>query len=258
MKHKTGSTVEGHKVVSHEAWLKARTAFLAKEKEFTRLRDELSGHLRELPWEVVTKEYVFDGPNGKETLADLFEGRSQLIVYHFMFEPHDKAGCPHCSLRADGFNGINAHLKRNDVTMIAISRAPYEKLAAYKKRMGWEFKWVSSGGSDFNFDYYVSFTPEDIAKGKTFFNYAVQDPSRSEREGHSVFYKDKHGDIFHTYSCYARGNEPFNIHYQYLDTVPKGRNENGRGPFWVRRHDEYESDAHGGKASASHDAKKRP
>ena len=246
MKHNTQTTVEGHKVLSHEDWLKARTAFLAKEKEFTRLRDELNGQLRDLPWEAVTKDYVFEGPNGKETLADLFEGRSQLIVYHFMFKPGDKAGCPHCSLRADGFNGVNAHLKHRDVTMIAVSRAPYEKLAAYKNRMSWDFKWVSSHDSDFNFDYYVSFTPEDAAKGKTFFNYAMQDPGHSEREGHSVFYKDGRGNIFHTYSTFARGNESFNIHYHYLDIVPKGRNENGRGPFWVRRHDEYEQESHGG------------
>jgi predicted dithiol-disulfide oxidoreductase (DUF899 family) len=241
MTHNTQTTIEGHKILSREDWLKARTAFLAKEKELTRLRDELNGHLRELPWEAVTKEYVFEGPNGKETLADLFEGRSQLIVYHFMFGARDKAGCPHCSLRADGFNGVNVHLKHNDVTMIAVSRAPYEKLAAYKKRMGWDFKWVSSHDSDFNSDYYVLFTPEEVAKGKAFFNYAMQNPGHSEREGHSVFYKDERGNIFHTYSTYARGNESFNIHYHYLDIVPKGRNENGRGPFWVRRHDEYEA-----------------
>jgi predicted dithiol-disulfide oxidoreductase (DUF899 family) len=187
----------------------------------------------------VSKEYVFDGPNGKETLRDLFEGRSQLIVYHFMFSPEGSAGCPHCSLRADGFNGINVHLKERDVTMIAVSRGPYEKLAAYKERMGWGFKWVSSGNSDFNFDFHVSFKPEEMATGQAFFNYAIQNPGPADREGHSVFYKDERGDVFHTYSCYSRGNELFNIHYHYLDIVPKGRDENGRGPYWVRRQDEY-------------------
>jgi predicted dithiol-disulfide oxidoreductase (DUF899 family) len=228
-----------HKVVSETEWLKARKRLLAKEKKFTRMADEFSAERRNLPWVKVSKKYEFDGPNGKQTLAELFEGRSQLIVYHFMFGPDDKMGCPHCSLRADCFNGINVHLKHRDVTMIAVSRAPYKKLAAYKKRMGWDFKWVSSGNTDFNFDYYVSFTPESIAKGKAFFNYAVQDPGPPEREGHSVFYMDQRGDVFHTYSCYTRGNELFNIHYHYLDIVPKGRDEKGRGPFWVKRHDEY-------------------
>jgi predicted dithiol-disulfide oxidoreductase (DUF899 family) len=232
--------IKNHQVVSEAEWLKARKKLLVKEKKFTRMQDELGLERRKLPWVKLTKKYEFDGPKGKETLADLFEGRSQLVIYHFMFEPEDEAGCPHCSLRADGFNGINVHLKHRDVTMIAVSRAPYKKLAAYKKRMGWSFKWVSSGNTDFNFDYHVSFTPEEMATGKTFFNYAMQDPQHSEREGHSVFYKDKRGDIFHSYSCYTRGNEMFNIHYHYLDTVPKGRDENGRGPFWVQRHDEYD------------------
>jgi predicted dithiol-disulfide oxidoreductase (DUF899 family) len=233
--------VSKHKVVSEVEWLKARKKLLIKEKKLTRMQDELNLERRSLPWVKVTMDYVFDGPNGQETLADLFEGRSQLIIYHFMFGPEDKAGCPHCSLRADCFNGINVHLKHRDVTMIAVSRAPYERLAAYKKQMGWSFKWVSSGNTDFNFDYHFSFTPEEMAEGKAFFNYAMQDPGHSEREGHSVFYKDKRGDIFHTYACYTRGNELFNSHYHYLDVVPKGRDENGRGPFWVRRHDAYDS-----------------
>jgi len=233
------SNVEHHTVVSREDWLKARKKLLLKEKKLTRIQDDLSLERRRLPWVKVTEKYVFDGPKGKETLADLFEGRSQLVIYHFMFTPDDKAGCPHCSLRADGFNGINVHLKHRDVTMIAVSRAPYKKLAAYKKRMGWTFKWVSSGETDFNFDYHVSFTPEEMATGKTFFNYKMQDPGPSEREGHSVFYKDKRGDVYHSYSCYSRGNDMLNVHYHYLDMVPKGRDEDGRGPFWVRRHDEY-------------------
>jgi predicted dithiol-disulfide oxidoreductase (DUF899 family) len=241
-------TTENRKIVSQEQWLEARKRLLAKEKEFMRMQDELNLERRSLPWVKVTKAYLFDGPNGKETLGDLFEGRSQLIIYHFMFGPNDKAGCPHCSLRADGFNSINAHLKHRDVTMIAVSRAPYEKLAAYKKRMGWGFNWVSSGNTDFNFDLHVSFTPEEMTAGTAFFNYTTQNPGPPEREGHSVFYKDDSDDVFHTYSCYSRGNELFNIHYHYLDVVPKGRDENGRGPFWVRRHDEYEADPSGAGA----------
>jgi predicted dithiol-disulfide oxidoreductase (DUF899 family) len=237
---KMNEGVAKYKVVSEAEWLKAREKLLIKEKEFTRLQEELNLERSSLPWVKVTKEYVFEGPKGKQRLADLFEGRSQLIIYHFMFGPDDKAGCPQCSLRADGFNGINGHLKHRDTTMIAVSRAPSEKLAAYKQRMGWSFPWVSSGGSDFNFDYHVSFTPQETEKKKAFFNYAIQDPGHSEREGHSVFYKDESGNVFHSYSCYARGNEIFNIHYHYLDVTPKGRDENGRGPFWVRRHDEYD------------------
>jgi predicted dithiol-disulfide oxidoreductase (DUF899 family) len=230
---------KNHRVVSRGEWLKARQQLLAKEKTMTRLQDELSEERRNLPWVQVDKEYAFDGPNGVETLAELFEGRSQLVIYHFMFGPDDNVGCPHCSLRADGFDGINIHLKHRDVTMIAVSRAPYERLAAYRKRMGWGFKWVSSAKSDFNFDFHVSFTPGELAKKEAFFNYALQDPGPSEREGHSVFFKDEHGNVFHTYSCYARGNDMLNIHYHYLDMVPKGRDENGRGPYWVRRRDEY-------------------
>ncbi len=232
--------IKNHPVVSHEEWLRARTAFLAKEKEFTRLQDEINQQRRALPWEAVTKQYVFDGPDGKQTLAELFDGRSQLIVYHFMFGPGDDQGCPHCSLRADGFNGIGGHLKHRDVTMIAISRAPYAKLEAYKKRMGWNFRWVSSGGTDFNFDHQASFTPEEFANKKAFFNFTIKNPDHTEREGHSVFYKDESGAIFHTYSCYERGNEMLNAHYHYLDMVPKGRDEGDRGPFWVRRHDQYD------------------
>src|ERR1700676_2895268 len=227
-----------HEVVSEAEWLKARKKLLSKEKKFTRMQDELSLERRSLPWVKVTKNYVFDGPKGKETLADLFEERSQLVIYHFMFAPDDKAGCPHCSLRADGFNGINEHLKQRDVTMIAVSRAPYKKLEAYKKRMGWSFKWVSTGDTDFNFDYHVAFTPDEMAKKKAFFNYTMQDPGPPDREGHSVFFRGKRGEIFHSYSCYDRGNDMLNIHYHYLDMVPKGRDENGRGPYWVRRRDE--------------------
>ncbi|HET9803379.1 MAG TPA: thioredoxin family protein [Candidatus Acidoferrum sp.] len=233
------TNLSNHSIVSTEEWIKARQKLLAKEKQFTQMQDQLNEERRSLPWVKVTKNYVFQGPNGDETLADLFEGRSQLIIYHFMFGPDDKSGCPHCSLRADGFNGVNVHLKHRDVNMIAVSRAPYEKLAAYKERMGWGFKWVSSGKTDFNFDFQASFTPEEIKAGKAFFNFTIQNPGPPDREGHSVFYRDESGSIFHTYSCYIRGNELFNIHYHYLDVVPKGRDEGGRGPFWVRRRDEY-------------------
>lgn len=229
-----------HPIVSHEQWLDARRALLEKEKEFTRMGDELSRQVRELPWEAVTKEYAFEGRDGRETLSDLFAGRSQLVIYHFMFHPDDKAGCPHCSLRADGFNGIGPHLNQRDVTMVVVSRAPYAKLAEYQKRMGWTFKWVSSGDSDFNYDYCVSFTPEQMETKTAFYNFTIRDSKAREREGHSIFYKDESGAIYHTYSCYDRGNDKLNIHYHYLDLVPKGRDEGGRGPYWVRRRDEYD------------------
>jgi predicted dithiol-disulfide oxidoreductase (DUF899 family) len=226
-------------VVSREQWLAARTALLAKEKALTRLQDDLSRQRRELPCVRVDKPYVFNGANGRQSLADLFGGRSQLVTYHFMFGPDDEAGCRHCSLRADGFNGIGVHLNQRDVTLVVVSRAPYAKLAAYQKRMGWNFTWVSSGDSDFNFDYHVSFTPEEMAQKHAVYNFTVQHPKAPEREGHSVFFKDERGAVFHTYSCYDRGNDMLNIHYHYLDIVPKGRDEGGRGPYWVRRHDEY-------------------
>jgi len=228
-----------HNVVTSDEWIEARKRLLIKEKEFTHLRDQLNQLRRELPWEAVPKQYLFDGPDGKQTLAELFDGRSQLVVYHFMFGPPWDAGCPHCSHWADSFNGIIVHLNHRDVSMIAVSRAPYEKLAAYKRRMGWTFKWVSSSDTDFNFDYHVSFASEEIARKKTFYNYAVQEQDSTEREGVSVFFKDAAGRLFHTYSTYARGIDLLSVDYNYLDLVPKGRDENGRGPFWVRRHDEY-------------------
>ncbi|HEX9132876.1 MAG TPA: DUF899 family protein, partial [Ktedonobacteraceae bacterium] len=187
------SSIKAHPVVSHEEWLSARMAFLAKEKEFTRLRDELSRQRRELPWEKVDKQYIFDGPGGKETLAELFENRSQLIVYHFMFAPDWDEGCPHCSFWADNFNGISVHLNHRDVTFVAISRAPLTKIESFKKRMGWNFKWVSSFQSDFNFDYQASFIPEEVQSGTAFYNYRRMDPHDTDREGTSVFYKDESG-----------------------------------------------------------------
>jgi predicted dithiol-disulfide oxidoreductase (DUF899 family) len=231
--------IEDHPVVSHDEWLAARTEFLAKEKEFTRLRDELNRQRRELPWEIVEKEYVFEGADGKQTLPELFDGRSQLIVYHFMFDPGWEAGCPHCSFWADNFNPIVVHLNQRDVTMIAVSRAPYAKLAAYQKRMGWDFKWVSSSGTDFNFDYRVSFTADDLEKKDAVYNFKTIRPGMPEREGASVFYMNPEGRVFHTYSTYARGIDMLNTAYHYLDLAPKGRDEGGRTQFWVRRHDEY-------------------
>ena len=228
-----------HQVVSHDEWLAARRRLLEKEKEFTRQGDEFSRQVRDLPWEAVTKEYVFDGQNGRETLQDLFGGRSQLVVYHFMFHPDDKVGCPHCSLRADGFSGVIPHLNQRDVTMVVVSRAPYSKLVDYQKRMGWNFKWVSSGGSDFNFDFQASFTDQAVAEKSAFYNFKRQDPGMSDREGLSVFFKDADGSVFHTYSTYARGIDIINTAYNTLDLTPKGRDEGDRGPFWVRRHDEY-------------------
>jgi predicted dithiol-disulfide oxidoreductase (DUF899 family) len=228
-----------HPVVSRSDWLAARKKLLEKEKAFTKARDALSAERRALPWVKIDKPYDFNGPNGKETLADLFDGRSQLIVYHFMFGPDWDAGCPHCSHWADNFNGIIVHLNQRDVTMVAVSRAPYAKLAAYKKRMGWSFKWLSSSETDFNFDFHVSFTPEQQSKKEAFYNFTQQDPGVSEREGVSVFSKDSSGAVFHTYSTYARGIDMMSADYHYLDLVPKGRDEGGRGPYWVRCHDEY-------------------
>jgi predicted dithiol-disulfide oxidoreductase (DUF899 family) len=228
-----------HKIVSRDEWLALRTGLLAKEKEFTKARDDLSRQHRELPWVKVDQPYAFEGPDGPQTLAELFDGRSQLIVYHFMFGPEWQAGCPHCSHWADSFNGIIVHLNQRDVSMVAVSRARLAKLTAYKKRMGWTFKWVLSFGSDFNFDYRVSFTPEEMAAKRVLYNFEMQDPHASEREGVSVFFKDAAGAVFHTYSTYARGIDMLNTDYNYLDLVPKGRDERDRGPFWVRRHDEY-------------------
>ncbi|MGA2890523.1 MAG: thioredoxin family protein [Terracidiphilus sp.] len=229
------------KVATHAEWLAARKEFLAKEKEFTRLRDELSRQRRELPWEKVEKPYVFDGPKGKETLAELFDGRSQLIVYHFMLGPGWKEGCPSCSYLADHFDGSTVHLANRDVTLAVISHAPFQEIEAFKKRMGWHFHWVSSFNSDFNYDYHVSFTPEERAKGKVNYNYESMAFPSEEGPGLSVFLKDSNGDIFHTYSSYARGLDIIVGTYNFLDMTPKGRNEEGlkHTMAWVRHHDKY-------------------
>ncbi len=234
--------MEDHPVVSRADWLIARTELLAKEKEFTRLRDELSRQRRALPWVKVEKEYVFDGPQGKETLSQLFAGRSQLIVYHFMYHPSWEEGCRHCSFWADNFNGIPVHLAHRDVTFITVSKARRAELEAFQKRMGWSFKWVSGFDNDFGRDYHVSFTPEEMLKGEMFYNYRVGPFPREEAVGISVFYKNPAGEVFHTYSCYSRGVDMMNGAYHYLDLVPKGRDEAGL-PFtqaWVRHHDRYD------------------
>ncbi|MGD9477334.1 DUF899 domain-containing protein [Shinella sp. G-2] len=230
-----------HEIVSQEEWLTARKALLAMEKEETKLRDKVRAERLALPWVRVDKSYTFETPEGRKALADLFDGRSQLIVYHFMYGPDWEAGCPGCSFMADHIDGMLPHLNHHDVTMIAVSRAPLEKLAAYKKRMGWKFPWFSSFGSDFNFDYHVSFTREELASGKVNYNYretASQD-AHDELPGLSAFFRDEDGTVYHTYSDYARGGEEALGTLMILDRAPKGRNETGTLSF-VKRKDEYD------------------
>jgi predicted dithiol-disulfide oxidoreductase (DUF899 family) len=237
---KTNALEVAH-VVPQAEWLAARKDLLRKEKEFTRLRDELSRERRELPWEKVENSYVFDGPKGKETLADLFGGRSQLIVYHFMFGPEWKEGCPSCSLYADTMDGAVVHLAQRDTTLLAISRARLSEIEGFRKRMGWRFKWVSSLENDFNFDYGVSFSKDELAEGKVYYNYGLTEFPSEEAPGASVFYKNRAGEIFHTYSVYARGLDLLIGTYNHLDLVPKGRDEDAL-PYtmaWVRHHDRY-------------------
>jgi len=232
-----------HPIVSRDEWIVARKQLLNREKELTRLRDRVNAERRELPWVKVDKPYVFDGPDGRETFADLFAGRSQLIVQHFMLGPDWEEGCVGCSFGADHVDGALVHLVNHDVMFVAISRAPWAKIEAFRKRMGWRFKWVSSFGGDFNYDYHVSFTPEEEARGKVYYNYEVQDFQSDELPGTSVFYKDWAGSIFHTYSSYGRGDELLVGAYNYLDLTPKGRNETGPAgdlTDWVKHHDKYE------------------
>lgn len=234
--------IEGHEIVSRERWIETRKQLLVREKEFTKARDRLSQERRNLPWERVEKEYPFDGPHGTETLADLFDRRSQLVVYHFMFDPSWEAGCKGCSFWADNFERNVVHLAHRDVTLIAVSRAPLAKLDAFKKRLGWSFKWVSSQNSDFNFDYQVSSTTEALAADETIYNYEPRTSRMTELPGISVFYKDGDSAIFHTYSTYARGLDMLNAAYHYLDIVPKGRDEREKPAMsWLRLRDSYES-----------------
>jgi len=231
-----------HRIVSREEWIGARVEHLAREKEFTRLRDQLSRQRRDLPWVKVDKAYVFDGPRGPESLADLFERRSQLVVQHFMFDPSWDEGCKSCSFWVDNFDGIVVHLNHRDVSFALVSRAPIATLEAYKKRMGWSVRWVSSLHNDFNRDYHVSFTPEELQSGQAYYNYANGSFPVAEAPGISVFYKDADGAIYHTYSCYARGLDMLNGAYHLLDMVPRGRDEASlsHSMEWLRHHDRYE------------------
>ncbi len=231
------------KVASRAEWLAARKELLIKEKRLTRERDALNVERRQLPMVKLGKEYVFDAPGGKETLADLFGGRSQLIVNHFMLGPGWNEGCVGCSFGADHFEGALVHLEHHDVSLVAISRAPLPEIEAYRKRMGWRFKWVSSYGSDFNYDFNVSFREDEIAKGRVYYNYTMREFQSEELPGLSVLYKNDRGELFHTYSTFARGAEEMLTAYVFLDLTPKGRNETGPNydlTDWVRRHDQYD------------------
>jgi predicted dithiol-disulfide oxidoreductase (DUF899 family) len=235
------SQIEHPKVVGRAEWLEARKELMKKEKDLMRQKDAVSAERRKLPWVRVEKEYVFDTPSGKKTLADLFEGRSQLIVYHFMFGPEWQEGCPSCSFNMDHADGALVHLAQRDVTLTAVSRAPLSKIEAFKTRMGWRFPWASSNQNDFNRDFHVSFTKDEMGKGKVYYNYDMREFPSEEAPGISVFYKDAAGEIFHTYSTYARGTEVVVNTYNYLDLVPKGRDEDALAftMSWVRHHDRY-------------------
>ncbi len=232
-----------HAIVSEQQWLEARKALLAKEKEFSRARDELNRQRRALPWVRVDKNYVFDGPQGPVALTNLFGGKSQLLIYHFMLGPSWAKGCPSCSFLADHFDGATIHLAQRDVTLVVVSRAPLPEIEAYRRRMGWQFPWVSSHGNGFNFDYHVSFTPDEQARGEANYNYSIGKFPSEEAPGISAFIKDETGAVFHTYSAYARGLDTLIGTYNFLDMAPNGRDEDSL-PWtmaWVRRHDEYES-----------------
>jgi predicted dithiol-disulfide oxidoreductase (DUF899 family) len=244
--------MQPHAIVSREEWIAARKVHLAHEKEYTQARDRLSAERRALPWVKVDKSYVFDGPNGKQTLGDLFAGRNQLVVQHFMFAPDWNEGCKSCSFWADGFERMIPHLAARDTTLVAISRAPLEKLEAFKQRMGWTFDWLSSAHNDFNYDYAVSFTPQEIAEGAKVYNFGTSGFGVEEAPGISVFFRDEAGNIFHTYSCFARGLDMMNAAYHYLDLTPLGRHEEGL-PYpmdWLRLRDQYQPAA--GAAAGCH------
>ena len=234
-------STEKHPVVSADQWVAQRKKLLAREKELTRLQDRIARARRALPWVRVEKNYVFDTPEGKRTLADLFEGRSQLMVQHFMFGPGWEQGCPSCSFMADHSAGMNLHLVHRDITLIAISRAPLADIQRFRQRMGWQFNWVSSNGNDFNYDFHVSFTAEERAGEKVYYNYVMQNFPAEEAPGISVFYKDDTGSVFHTYSTFGRGVEVMMGTYDMLDLAPGGRDEEpGQGMGWLRHHDRYE------------------
>ena len=231
------------RIVSQEQWLAARRKYLEKEKELMRLQDELARQRRALPWVKVDKEYTFQGPHGKETLSQLFDGRSQLIIQHFMFGPGWPEGCVGCSFKADHVDSANQHLMHHDVSFVSVSRATLPEIEAFKKRMGWNFKWVSSYESDFNFDFHVSF-PKHGTNDKVYYNYKMIPFESEELPGTSIFYKDEQGTVYHTYSSYGRGDESLVGASAYLDMTPLGRNENGPNKDltdWVRHHDKYET-----------------
>lgn len=236
-----------HQVVSRADWIEARRTLLAEEKKFFQLHDRLKEKRRALPWVEIEKKYVFEGPNGDESLAELFGGKSQLIIYHFMFGPDDDEGCPHCSFWADHYDGVNLHIGQRDTSLVMVSRAPRKKIRAFQKRMGWKFKWLSSAGGDFNYDFHASFTPAQIAAGDATYNYAEIHPEHTDmndREGVSAFYLDSAGAIYHTYSTFARGIDLLNTTYNFLDLTAKGRDENpDASQDWVRHHDKYPSGA---------------
>jgi predicted dithiol-disulfide oxidoreductase (DUF899 family) len=235
----SNSTITSHPVVSHEQWVTERKKLLAREKELTHLRDQIARERRALPWARVDKIYSFDAPEGARTLADLFEGRRQLLVQHFMLGPGWEEGCPSCSFMADHIDGMNVHLADRDVTLVAISRAPLREIERFRQRMGWNFRWVSSFDGDFNYDFGVSFRPQEV-KQQVYYNYGVQPYECDELLGISVFYKGEAGEIFHTYSTYRRGVEAMMGTYALLDLTPKGRDEPHGGMAWVRHHDRYE------------------
>ncbi len=242
-----------HPVVSRDEWLGKRIELLKEEKELTRRKDEISRKLRELPWVRIGKDYRFQAPDGEKSLADLFGGKSQLVIQHFMLGPGWEEGCPSCSFMADHTDGMTPHLAARDVTMLAVSRAPLEEIEVFKKRMGWRFPWVSSHGCDFNFDFHVSFTEEQIAGGEVEYNYARQEFGSTEAPGISVFHKDASGDVYHTYSAFGRGVEQVVGTYTVLDLVPKGRDEEGLDftMAWVRHHDRYDGSSSKGGACCS-------
>lgn len=238
----TETSTANHAVVTGERWLAERKTLLAREKELMRLHDEVARERRALPWERVDKPYVFDTPQGRRTLAELFDDRRQLLVQHFMLGPDWAQGCPSCSFMADHTDGMNVHLAQRDISFVAISRAPLAQIQRFRERMGWRFDWVSSHGSDFNYDFGVSFTPDELASGQVDYNYRMQSFPAEEAPGVSVFYRDDAGDVFHTYSTYGRGVEVMMGAYQLMDLAPRGRSERDvpHKMEWVRHHDRYE------------------
>ncbi len=247
----TEMNIADHPVVSRDQWIAQRKKLLAREKQLTYLSDEIARERRALPWVRVDKDYVFDTSEGPRTLTDLFEGRRQLLVQHFMFAPGWEQGCKSCSYMADHNDGANLHLPQRDVTLLVVSRAPLADIERFRQRMGWQFKWVSSQGNDFNYDFGVSFTPEEMSRDEVYYNYVMQSFAHEEAPGVSVFYKDDAGDVFHTYSRYGRGVEVMMHAYNLLDLTPKGRDEDDVGGMgWVRHHDRYAPEPRAKTASA--------